>query len=844
MILFDPIRGSFLGTKLGLFRAYALLIGGIVIALYVLREDNAYDPFWLRIVVGGFSLSAFGLSFVGPFFRRHIDAAVQISNFLTLVWLALLMRTNNFADVMVNAYSLMTFSALLLYADGRRLFLYSVGNMVLLVAISVGAENPEYDIATALILNVAVLVAINLAVQFQQFGRRKLEKGLDQSTTIQNVALESSRDAILLVDEGGNLQKANASFCELWEVPGRWVKDNRQQEILRHCMDRVHDPESFAGHVGGLGTPLEEGVAIEISMRDGRQLEMYWIPLQVGTAEIGRLWFFGDITDRIRLKNQLIASERRLRRNNERLMEFARSTALVTGDLDAAFSEIAQASAEMLTVDTVSIWTFSDDRKSMVCRKLYRRSTDAYEAGVQVPLSEHRQYIEELERSRALVVSDTRRNPATEAFYAGSYTGRATALIHAQIRSAGQMVGIISLETAAGPRIWTVEDQSYVYSMADLVTASIEGNARHRAQLQLQNSVAILQAIFDLSETGIIVEDNEHNVLEYNELYLETWHMTREFIENAPYEEQIAWCKSLTVDSNRYAVGLERIKKRPDMEYAGIIEFKDGRIVERYSKAVSLGGKIRGRVWFYLDITERKQKETELINRNFELDSFVYRASHDLKAPLNSIMGLIDIIRGEKDVQRILSYVAMMDKSVKKLDEFIKQLTQFSQDARLKVVRKPVQIREFVQEIVGDLSFMDQAARVDIQLDIQQVGEFQTDPVRLAIVFNNIISNAIKYQDAKKPNPYLKVQISANEHAAECRFEDNGLGIDNEHLEKVFDLFFRASVQATGSGLGLYITHNAVEKMGGTIEVKSEPGIGTLFAIHIPNRLLEGDAVV
>ena len=259
--------------------------------------------------------------------------------------------------------------------------------------------------------------------------------------------------------------------------------------------------------------------------------------------------------------------------------------------------------------------------------------------------------------------------------------------------------------------------------------------------------------------------------------------------------------------------------------------------MERYSKAIDLGDGQLGRVWFYLDVTDRTRKEKELIERNFELDSFVYRASHDLKAPLNSIMGLIGIIREEQELQPILRYIALMDKSVKKLDEFIRQLTQFSQDARLKVVRKQIDLSDLVNEVWRDLGFMENAHKVHFSVDYEQNGAFFGDPVRLNIVLNNLISNAIKYQDLSKPQAQIEVGIEVNEKQAAISVRDNGVGIPADHLSKVFDLFYRASNQSFGSGLGLYITRNATEKMGGQLNVESEPGEGTTFRLNLPNRV-------
>ncbi|MFN8393606.1 MAG: ATP-binding protein [Bacteroidia bacterium] len=465
----------------------------------------------------------------------------------------------------------------------------------------------------------------------------------------------------------------------------------------------------------------------------------------------------------------------------------------------------------------------------------FDRHTGTFSSGGKVELSKHPEYFEALFRTRVLAVNDTRKDASTSSFFEGKYSGPAAALMHAQIRAQGRRLGVMSFECANGKRAWTQEEQQYGASLADLVSIAMSSEERLKTQQELTNSMAILQAIFDLSETGIIVEDLDHNILKYNELYLKIWDFEAEFLETRPYSEIVAACLSKLKNSQNIQEGLDRIKTRPGMEYAGIMEFNDGKIVERYSKAIMVDGKLKGRVWFYLDITDRKRKENELINRNFELDSFVYRASHDLKAPLNSIMGLISLIQQEGELEAILQYVAMMDKSVKKLDDFIRQLTQFSQDARLKLIRKPIEFRELVEDTLSDLRFMENAARLIVSLNVEQPGLFHSDPVRLGIVFSNFLSNAIKYQDLRKEKSTLTVNIKADAHRAECAFTDNGVGIDPEHLEKVFDLFFRASVQATGSGLGLYITHNAIQKLGGTVQVSSQLGQGTTFLLTIPN---------
>lgn len=233
------------------------------------------------------------------------------------------------------------------------------------------------------------------------------------------------------------------------------------------------------------------------------------------------------------------------------------------------------------------------------------------------------------------------------------------------------------------------------------------------------------------------------------------------------------------------------------------------------------------------DVTERKRTEKELIKRNFELDSFVYRASHDLKAPLNSLMGLINIMGAENEDPLVQNYLKMMNKSVVKLDTFIRDLADFSRNARMELERGRIDWQAIVDETLDNLKFMENAERVEKHVTINCEGEFYSDPVRIGIVLNNLVSNAIKYQNLKRADAWVKVEVSCRDNVAVIRISDNGIGISEEHQSKVFNLFFRASVQSYGSGMGMYIVKNAVERLRGTIHLESVFGEGSLFTVTL-----------
>ncbi|WP_296620437.1 sensor histidine kinase [Marivirga sp.] len=222
----------------------------------------------------------------------------------------------------------------------------------------------------------------------------------------------------------------------------------------------------------------------------------------------------------------------------------------------------------------------------------------------------------------------------------------------------------------------------------------------------------------------------------------------------------------------------------------------------------------------------------KLIKVNSELDGFVYSASHDLRSPLASLLGLINLSR--KDPPNTLVYLDKMEKSVKRLDDFIAEIIDFSSNERKEVVCDEVDFKFTVENIIDELSFLDSEGEVRKEVSIVQKELFISDKRRIAVIFRNLISNALKYYDGSKDDPYLKIEVESNSSFARILIEDNGIGISKDEQEEVFKMFYRATERSTGSGLGLYIILETVEKLHGTIKMESEKYEGTKFLIEIP----------
>lgn len=232
----------------------------------------------------------------------------------------------------------------------------------------------------------------------------------------------------------------------------------------------------------------------------------------------------------------------------------------------------------------------------------------------------------------------------------------------------------------------------------------------------------------------------------------------------------------------------------------------------------------------------RRQYE-ELMKINKELDSFVYSVSHNLRAPLRSVLGLINLARmeDEKRGNFFNEYFGMMETSMNKLDDTLKEILDYSRNARQDLTVEKIDIRQLVTDNLERMQYMPGSEKIVKDISVEENYPFWSDKYRLSVIFNNIISNAIKYYDETKAQPFLRISIRVSKERAHMEFEDNGIGIDPAHLSKVFDMFFRATHNNDGAGLGLYIVQEAVEKLKGTVEIKSALQAGTTFIIDVPN---------
>jgi signal transduction histidine kinase len=240
-----------------------------------------------------------------------------------------------------------------------------------------------------------------------------------------------------------------------------------------------------------------------------------------------------------------------------------------------------------------------------------------------------------------------------------------------------------------------------------------------------------------------------------------------------------------------------------------------------------------------MNVTDVRNKDNEIVRLNHELDQFIYHASHELRSPLVSMLGLINLIKLEQKAVPGPSgedYVALLENKVNKLDNLLKKIVAITYNNKAVVSNDSIDWHELVTSCLRDSEIRNE--RVRIEMNIVQDSEFVNDKDRTRIVISNLLSNAMKYYNTNVSDPNVVIKISSDGSEANILISDNGVGIDRKYLKNIFGMFYRAHVSPSdGNGLGLYVVRTMIERIGGQITVTSNLGEGTSFQLIIPNKM-------
>jgi signal transduction histidine kinase len=231
------------------------------------------------------------------------------------------------------------------------------------------------------------------------------------------------------------------------------------------------------------------------------------------------------------------------------------------------------------------------------------------------------------------------------------------------------------------------------------------------------------------------------------------------------------------------------------------------------------------------DISRIKSNEAESLRLRNELDSFIYSASHDLRSPLTTVQGLLNLIDMAKSVDEIPNYTTMVKDKINELDYLLKYLSTIASNNTSDLIIERISLEDECRLIFGEIAYKN--GSVKTVLEINETKPFHSDLLRVRTILKNLISNAMRFT---QPEGESSVKITASVDDDQCVIiiEDNGSGIEDAQLMKIYNLFYKRNTK-NGAGLGLYVTKSMIDKLKGRIYVKSQVAKGTTFTITLPN---------
>lgn len=242
---------------------------------------------------------------------------------------------------------------------------------------------------------------------------------------------------------------------------------------------------------------------------------------------------------------------------------------------------------------------------------------------------------------------------------------------------------------------------------------------------------------------------------------------------------------------------------------------------------------------YYKQSIELENKITELTFAYKELDTFAYSVSHDLKGPLMSIMGAMNIVNNaeNKNDESVLLMLDLIEKASTQLNDFIENMHVYYKNKRGQLLIDKVNLEEIKNEIelLHGLKCMQEHIKLNIRITSDREF-FRTDVTKVKVIVNNLVSNALKYQRPEEPEKKVDIEFDIDGEELRITVSDNGMGIDDQFQKNIFDLFFRATTEASGSGFGLYNVKEIVTLLGGTINVESKLNLGSTFTVKLPSK--------
>jgi PAS domain S-box-containing protein len=361
--------------------------------------------------------------------------------------------------------------------------------------------------------------------------------------------------------------------------------------------------------------------------------------------------------------------------------------------------------------------------------------------------------------------------------------------------------------------------------------------ALRRSERDFRNSLSLLQATLDSTADGILVVDRHGKISIFNRKFAEMWRIPEDLLQTGEDERALSFVLDQLKNPDGFLAKVRELYGHPEAESQDVVEFKDGRVFERYSLPQRIGGECVGRVWSFRDVTDRRRAEEERARLQImgALGHLVGSLAHEVRNPLFAISATVENLLMELDDPRyepLRRPLENLREPTVRLGELMSDLLEYGKPLCQNLAEGS--FHDVVRQAVADCAPLAAERRIDLGLRLEgdepRVGMIRH---RLLMALTNLIQNAVQH------TPYggtVLVEAGEVEEGGgswvRCVFKDSGKGFRTEDLPRIFEPFFTR--RRGGTGLGLSIVQRVAEEHRGRLAAGNRPEGGAVVTLEIP----------
>ena len=569
------------------------------------------------------------------------------------------------------------------------------------------------------------------------------------------------------------------------------------------------------------------------------------------------LTVFHDIDEQLSAEASLRASERRLVAQSDALTDLTARYTNPDERFDDRLRSILEISARALEVERLSLWQFDEGRSSIRCRGLHRAGPNCYESGAILPRDAAPRYFDALELERVIAAADARTDVRTSEFTDAYLVPHDIgAMLDVPLRHDNTTVGVLCAEHTGGMRAWSVDEQNFAISVANLVVVAIVEEERRRALDRLAESEARARLIVDTAHDAFIGIDSSGNIVAWNAQAERTFGWRRDEVLGRSLAQTIV-PPAFRDAHNKGMRHFHKTGEAPVVNQRLELTALD-RFGHEFPVELAVTSPLRVADGFFFgaflrDISDRRERDAELRRAKDSAEAatgakseFLANMSHELRTPLNGVLGYAQLLQRDATLtgtqREALEAIAKCGSQLLDLINDVLDLSKI-EAGRLEIEERPADLGKLVTDVryVVAESAERKGLRLITSIAADVPWRLVLDDRHLRQVLLNLLGNAVKFTTAGEVR--LGVETDGAERLA-FEVSDTGIGIEPEALTQIFAAFAqtRSGAAAGGTGLGLTISDHLIRRMGGKLEVESVVGQGSRFWFTLPLVPAPGDA--